>query len=150
MSLLIASTIVLTLAACSTKSRHRIIIYDQSWSSAAGVKNLWCAAEYKAACERQAREAELDFSKRLSTAFRTSPECATVQFLVSPENKNSKDLEDRLAYWRLQVDFRPGLTQQPFSLGLGRDKPLIGGDDAEHEADFICEAAKNNGVVAIW
>src|SRR6266576_4808302 len=101
MSLLVLptlTTIALTLTACSSESRHRIIIYDQSWSSAAGVKNLWCVPELRASCEREARETEVDFSKRLSTAFRTSPECATVQFLVSlGSDKGSKELEDKLA-----------------------------------------------------
>jgi hypothetical protein len=160
MSLLVSlalSTIALTITACSTESRHRIIIYDQSWSSAAGVKNLWCVPELHASCEREARETEADFSKRLSTAFRASPQCATVQFLVSSgSDKGSKELEDKLArnagpeYWRLRVDFHPRLRKQPCSLGRGNNDPLVGCDDAEHDAAFICEAAKNNGVTAIW
>jgi hypothetical protein len=72
--LLAFTTFVVTLAACSTESRHRTIIYDQQWSSAAGVKNLWCVPELRASCERQVRKTEATFSKTLSTAFRTSPE----------------------------------------------------------------------------
>src|SRR5258708_24061408 len=110
MFVLVAFTnFVVTLAACSTESRHRAIVYDQSWSSAAGVKNLWCVPELRASCEREARETELDFSKRLSTAFRALPQCATVQLLVlSGSDKGSKELEDKLArnarseYWRLR------------------------------------------------
>jgi hypothetical protein len=147
--LLALTTIALSLTACSTESRHRIIIYDQPWSSAAGVKNLWCVAEQRASCERQARETEVEFSKRLSTAFRASPECATVQLLISSRSdKSSGELEDRLArnagseYWKLRVDFRPGLKTQPFALGLGKDNPRIEGDDAEHSAAFICKLPK--------
>ena len=155
--LLAFTTFVVTLAACSSESRHRTIVYDQQWSSAAGVKNLSCVPELRASCERQARETEAAFSKILSTAFRTSPECATVQFLISTGNdKNSEELEHSLAsnagsrYWRLRVDFRPGLTKEPFLLGPGKDNPRIEGDDAEHSAAYICKAAKNNGVTAIW
>src|SRR5258708_38326648 len=73
MFVLVAFTnFVVTLAACSTESRHRTIVYDQQWSSAAGVKNLRCVPELRASCERQARETEATFSKTLSTAFRTS------------------------------------------------------------------------------
>jgi len=155
--LLAAISILLALSACSTESRHRIIVYDQPWSSEAGVKNLWCAAEQSADCKRQAREAEIDFSKRLSRAFHEAPECKTVQFIIlAGDQKNSNELEDRLdknagsEYWRLRVDFGPGLTKQLFTLGLGKGKASVGGDDAEHSAAFICEAAKNNGITAIW
>ena len=155
--LLVLTTIALTLTACSAESRHRIIIYDQSWSSAAGVKNLLCIPELRASCEREARETEMDFSKRLSTAFHASPQCATVQFLVSSgSDKGSKELEDKLTrnagseYWRLRVDFHPRLPKQPCSLGPGNNDALVGCDDAEHDAAFICEAAKHNGVTAIW
>jgi hypothetical protein len=69
---------------------------------------------------------------------------------------NSQELERGLAsnagshYWRLRVDFRPGLTKQPFLLGSGKDSPRIEGDDAEHDAAYICKAAKNNKVTATW
>jgi hypothetical protein len=143
--------------ACSTESRHRVIVYDQAWSSAAAVKNLWCAPQLRTACERQAREEELSFPDTLSRAFRSAPECATVAFLVLSENdKSSEELKDRLSrdpgsvYWRLQVDFQPGLTRQGFTLGPGTDPARNGGDDAEHEVSFICKAAKDNGVMATW
>jgi hypothetical protein len=53
-------------------------------------------------------------------------------------------------YWRLRVDFRPGLTSQPFTLGAAKSIPRIAGDDVEHSAAYICNAAKANGVTAIW
>jgi hypothetical protein len=97
------------------------------------------------------------FSKTLSTTFHTSPDCATVQFLISREESSFSDgLAARLAnvigsgYWRLRVDFRPGLTSQPFTLGLAKSVPRIAGDDVEHSAAFICNATKANGVTAIW
>jgi hypothetical protein len=151
------TTIALTLIACSTESRHRTVLYDQEWSRAAGVKNLYCAPEFRESCDLRARETEEAFSKSLSAAFRASPECANVQLLVaSGSDKNFEELWRRLAtdknsqYWRLRVDFRPGLTRQPFLLGLGQNTPRTEGDDAEHEAAYICKAAKNNGVTAIW
>jgi hypothetical protein len=155
--MLASTAIAFTLAACSTASRHRTIIYDQPWSSAASVKNLVCVPEQRASCEQRARETEMAFSKTLSTTFRTSPECATVQFLISKEEGSLSDgLAAKLAnvmgsgYWRLRVDFRPGLTSQPFTLGLAKSVPRIAGDDVEHSAAFICNAAKANGVTAIW
>ena len=154
---LVLTTVTLSLVACSTESRHRTIIYDQTWSSAVGVKNLVCASDWKSACERKAREDEVALSKKLSEIFRATPECRTVQFIVSQTNgKDSAELEQRLArnaggeYWRLRVDFHPRLPRQPFYLGTGTDKPTIGGDDVEHNAAFICEAAKHNGVTAYW
>jgi hypothetical protein len=101
----------------------------------------------KACCEREAKESESDFSKRLPTAFRIASECATVQFVVADEN--DKELEHN-EYWRLRVDFHPRLERERFTLGLRKDKPIIAGDDAERNADFICKAAKNNGVLDIW
>jgi hypothetical protein len=148
------SVISLSITSCNTESRHRIIVYDQSWSNAAGVKNLVCSPEMRASCEREARESESDFSKRLPAAFRVANECKTVQFIVSSDD--SKELEDSLTknvgsrYWILRVDFHPRLENQPYTLGSGRDTPLVGGDDAEHNADFICRAAKHNGVIATW
>jgi hypothetical protein len=53
-------------------------------------------------------------------------------------------------YWRLRVDFHPRLPRQPFYLGSGTDKPAIEGVDVEHDAAYICEAAKHNGVTALW
>lgn len=150
-ALLVAS---LSIASCNTASRHRIIVYDQSWSNAAGVKNLVCSPDMRAACEREARESELDFSGRLPTAFLVANECKTVQFIV--DSNNDKELEDNLTrnvdskYWRLRVDFHPRLERQPFDLGLGMNRPSVGGDDVEHDADFICKAVKNNGVIAVW
>jgi hypothetical protein len=78
------------------------------------------------------------------------------RFLATPfpqtNEKNSAELEQRLArnaggeYWRLRVDFHPRV---PY-LGSGTDKPAIGGDDVEHDAAYICEAAKHNGVMDLW
>ena len=154
---LVLTTATLSLAACFTESRHRTIIYDQTWSSAAGVKNLLCAPDWKSACEREAREDEVALSKKLPEVFRATPECRTVQFIVSQTNgKDSAELEQRLArnaggeYWRLRVDFHPRLPRQPFYLGSGTDKPDIEGVDVEHDAAYICEAAKHNGVTAYW
>jgi hypothetical protein len=151
------TTIALTLMACSTESRYGTVLYDQEWSRAAGLKNLYCAPELRESCDRQAIETEGAFSKSLSAAFRASPECANVQFLIASGNdKNFEELWHRLAtdknsqYWRLRVDFRPGLIHQPFLLALGQNTPRIEGDDAEHEAAYICKTAKNNGVTAIW
>lgn len=147
---------LLTLAACSTASRHRTVVYDEQWSSAAGVKNLRCALEIRESCALRARETEAAFATTLSVAFRTSPDCSTVQFIIASGNdKISEYLEQRLAsnsnqYWRLRIDFHPGLTRQPFLLGRGKDRPLIGGNDAEHNAAYICQAVKNNGVMAYW
>jgi hypothetical protein len=141
---------------CSTKSRHRVIIYDHSWSSDAAVKNLWCAPQLSKACAQQSREAELSLSNRLPRAFGAAPECANVSFLIlSADDKNSSELERKLknpgsVYWRLRVDFHPGLKMQPFTLGPGEKSSLVGGDDAEHDAAFICTSAKNNGVTAVW
>jgi hypothetical protein len=150
-------TFGLTSTGCSTVSRHRVIVYDQPWSSAAAVQNLWCAPELRTACAQQAREAELDFPGKLSKAFRSAPECMTVAFVVlSDDHNGSKDLESKLSknpgstYWRLRVDFRPGLPRQPFTLGPGTGSARNGGDDAEHEVSYICEAAKNNGVSDYW
>jgi len=112
-----------------------------------------CVPEIKASCEREARESELDFSKRLPAAFRAASECKTVQLVIFSNDTN--ELEDSLTknapeYWSLRVDFHPRFERQPFTLGLGTDKPNIAGDDAEREADFICKAAKNNGVIEWW
>jgi len=111
-------------------------------------------------CNLETKEGEAEFSKRLTAAFRASPECATVQLLIdSGSDKESKELEARLAknawheYWRLRVDYHPELDKQPFNLSPGNarqlDRPLVGGDDAEHNAAFICKAAKNNGIIMV-
>jgi hypothetical protein len=108
----------------------------------------------KASCEYEAKWAELDFSRRLPAAFLAANECKTVQFIVASDH--NRELEDSLTknvgsmYWKLRVDFHPRLERQPFTLGSGRENPQIRGDDAEHNADFICQAAKHNGVIAIW
>jgi hypothetical protein len=148
---------ILAVAGCSTESRHRTIIYDESWSSAAAVRNLSCAPDLQKSCEQEARDEESSFSKKLSAAFRASPKCRTVGLIVLvPGASDAKDVEDRLErnvgsqYWRLRVDFHPRLPTQTFDLGPGTDRPRIGGDDAEHNTAYICEAAKNNGVTAIW
>jgi hypothetical protein len=147
----------LTSIGCSTESRHRVIVYDQPWASSAAVRNLWCAPELRTACAQQAKEAELDFPSRLSKAFRAAPECATVAFVVLSEHQDgSKGLESKLLknpgsmYWRLRVDFRPGLPRQAFTLGPGEGSVRNEGDDAEHEVSYVCEAAKNNGVLDVW
>ncbi len=146
-----AATFVLV--ACSSKPRHATIIYDEAWSSAAGVRNLACAPDLKASCEREAMEGEDALSRRLPEGFATAPECKNVQFLVIQQiDLASGELEKRFGsdYWRLRVDFHPRLAYQPFSLGRGEKRADIGGDDVEHNAAFICEAAKHNGVIAIW
>jgi hypothetical protein len=105
------------------------------------------------ACEREAREGEATLSKKLLEAFATAPECANVQLLISNETDPASDQSEkrlRSDHWRLRVDFRPRLLQQPFSLDREGGKSYIGGDDVEHNADFICEAATHNGVTAIW
>jgi hypothetical protein len=156
-ALLVFMTAALSLVACSTEARHRIIVYDQTWSSAAGVQNLVCAPDWKLPCEREAREDEEAFLQKLPQAFRAAPECKHVQLLVAQGNgTNSTELDERLAknaraeYWRLRVDFHPRQASQPFTLGSGTDKPEIGGDDVEHSVAYICEAAKHNGVTAYW
>jgi hypothetical protein len=131
---------------CSTKSRHRTVLYDEDWSNDTAVKNLTCVADLRVSCENEARAAERDFAKKLAAAFSTTPECQTVAFMIlTPDAANS-----HAGYWRLKVDFRPRLERQPFDLGLGADRARIGGDDAEHQADYICRAVKNNGVTAYW
>ena len=153
--------ITFVLAGCSTESRHRIIVYDQPWSAAAGPRNIRCAPELRESCNLEAKEGEAEFSKRLTTAFRAAPECATVQLLIdSGSDQESKELEKNLTknlrgeYWRLRVDYHPELDRQPFYLSPGNasplDRPLVGGDDAEHNAAFICTAAKNNGIIDVW
>jgi hypothetical protein len=107
-----------------------------------------CVPEQRATCKQRARDMEVAFSKTLATTFRASPECATVQFLVSNEESSLPEgLAARFAnvmgsgYWGLRVDFRPGLTSQPFTLGLAKSVPRIAGDDVEHSAAYICKAA---------
>jgi hypothetical protein len=147
---------LMNLIACTTSSRHRVIVYDHSWSSAAAVKNLWCAPQLRKACAQQATVAEQDFTNRLPRAFSEEPACANVSFVVySTETANTAELENKLkmqvsVYWRLRVDFRPGLPRQPFTLGAGEETPLIEGDDTEHNASLICTAAKHNGVIDYW
>jgi hypothetical protein len=86
--------ITFVLAGCSTESRHRIIVYDQPWSAAAGPRNIRCAPELRESCNLEAKEGEAEFSKRLTTAFRAAPECATVQLLIdSGSDQESKELE---------------------------------------------------------
>jgi len=72
----------------STESRHRTIIYDQPWSSAAGVRNLVCAPDWKSSCDREAKEDEAAFSKTLPGAFRAAAECKTVQLIVAQDTTN--------------------------------------------------------------
>jgi hypothetical protein len=149
------SLAALPLTACSTARRHRTIIFDQTWSSEAGVRNLSCVPEQSASCAREARDSELSFSKRLVTAFQLAPECATVRLIVPSVSDNSASnlgngLRKDAGYWRLRVDFHPRLAAQPFTLGLGEATARVAGDDTEHSAAFICEAVKNNVVTAIW
>jgi hypothetical protein len=148
--------LVLNLTACSSELRHRVVVYDHSWSRAAAVRNLWCAPVLSKACAQQATEAEQDFSNKLPRAFREEPECHNVSFVAfSADDANAATLESELktqgsVYWRLRVNFGPGLPRQPFSLGAGEETPRIEGDDAEHDSAFICTAVKNNGVIDIW
>jgi hypothetical protein len=144
--LLLCGISALASAGCSSESRHRTILYDEAWSSAAAVRNLTCAPDFRTSCERDARDGERDFLKSLSAAFQAAPECRTVRFMTF----TSYAANAASGYWRLRVDFRPRLERQPFDLGRGTDKPTIGGDDAEHDATYICKAVKNNGVTAIW
>jgi hypothetical protein len=144
--LLLCGITVLVSAGCSTESRHRTILYDEAWSSAAAVRNLTCAPDFRISCERDARDEERNFFKSLSAAFQNAPECRTVRFTTS----TSDAAHAASGYWRLRVDFRPRLERQPFTLGRGTGHPTIGGDDAEHDVAYICNAVKNNGVTAIW
>jgi hypothetical protein len=162
LALFASTAIAFTLAGCSNESRHRIIIYDHSWSAQASVKNLRCAPELSASCEQRATKTEAELSNRLAKAFRSTPECATVYFLVlSGNDKGSEDLEASLArnawkfgegymYWRLRVDIHPGLTSQPFTLGPGKEGALLGGDGVEQNVSFMCEGVKHNGITAYW
>jgi hypothetical protein len=134
------------------------MILDQSWSSAAAVKNLWCDPELRACCNKEALDAELAYSKRLPEAFREEPKCATVEFLISSASaEDSAKLEGKQVfeggpkYWRLRLDFHPGQEKQsPFHLWAGKSTLRISGSDTEHSAAYICEAAKNNGIMDIW
>jgi hypothetical protein len=154
-SLLGLSLALLTVTACSTEGRHRTIIFDQTWSSDAAVRNLSCVPDQSESCAREARDSELAFARKRSTAFLATPECATVRLIVpaSSQDKARGDGNNAAkddAYWTLRVDFRPRVTSQPFTLGHDDDHTRIGGDDAEHSSAFICKAVKNNGVTAIW
>ena len=153
-SKLVVLTTALSLTSCSTAHRHRVIVYDQPWSSDAGVRNLWCAPQLKVACAERALREETAFSQRLAIALSSVPECATVSF--TSLNGRNADLARELKanphyqYWRLRVDFHPGMDHQPYTLGPGEDRSRIGGDDAEHTAEFMCKAVKNNGVISVW
>lgn len=143
---MICAIAVLSSGGCSTESRQRTIVYDEGWSRAAAFKNLVCSPDAQASCEREAQDGERGFAESLSVAFHASPKCRTVQFLKLAAGVPIV----RSDYWRLRVDFHPRLTTQPFELGLGTERPRIGGDDVEHNVAYICEAVKNNGVTAIW
>jgi hypothetical protein len=146
---------VLSVTSCNVDSRHRIIVYDQPWSSAAAVQNLVCADDQKAACEAEAKQGLVKLTENLPAIFRDATECRTVQFLVASPDADEQ-LKEALntnrgnTYWLLRIDFHPRLQRQPFSLGPGMERPDIGGDDVEQNADFICKAAKHNGVIGIW
>ena len=96
-------------------------------------------------------------AEELTIEFRRSPECNTVQFdAMRGGDESSRSLERKLesnpnsVYWRLRVDLRPGLPQQPYELGPGVERARVEGDDAEHTVPFMCNAVKNNGVVSAW
>ena len=151
-SRLVVFATALSLTGCDTQHRHRVIVYDQLWSSDAGVKNFWCAPEIKVSCADKARTDETAISQRLAKGFSLAPECATVEFAVlNGRNADlARQLETNSQYWRLRVDIHPGLEHQPYTLGPEEDRPRIGGDDAEHTAAFMCTAVKNNGVISAW
>lgn len=141
-------------AGCKSERRHRIVVYDEPWSIAAGKKSIICAPKLRASCDQEAIDGASKLPGTLSSAFMTTHECATVQLVVLVgDDKGSQDLQTQLStdrwkfgdgykYWRLRVDYHPELSQQPFSLGPGLEKAIVGGDDAEHEVAFICKAAK--------
>jgi hypothetical protein len=70
---LVLTTAALGAVACSTESRHRTVIYDQTWSRAAGVRNLFCAPDLKSSCEREAREDEAPFQESFPQPFERLP-----------------------------------------------------------------------------
>jgi hypothetical protein len=149
-------------AGCGSERRHRIVVYDEPWSIAAGKRNIICAPELRASCDREAIGGTANLSDTLSSSFMMTPECATVQLVVlAGDDKGSQDLQTQLStdhwkfgdgykYWRLRVDYHPELSQQPFYLGPGLENAIAEGDDAEHEVAFICEAAKQNGANEYW
>ena len=110
------------------------------------MKNFICSPDRQVSCQREAVDQERNLAQNLSAAFQRSPKCSTVQFLIARADAPGIDP----AYWRLRVDFHPRLATQTYELGPGTDRPRIGGDDVEHNAAYICEAVKNNGVTAIW
>jgi hypothetical protein len=108
----------------------------------------------KASCEHEAKWGGTRFFEETACRIPRRKRVQKVQFIVASDH--NRELEDSLTknigsiYWKLRVDFHPRLERQPFTLGSGRENPQIGGDDTEHNADFICQAAKHNGVIAIW
>ena len=146
-----------SMEACSTDLRERTVVYDENYASAAAVKNLWCAPERRASCAREAVEAEASYLRRMQSVFQATPECSTVHFVVLSGNGAdarawAKKLEGT---WRndslwLRVNFSPRLQNQPFDLGQGTGRGLIGGYDVGANAAYICEAVKHNGVTWYW
>ena len=142
---------------CSRTHQPISVVYDQHWSSAAGVAALQCVPEIRDACQKEAREDEAGFLRTLRTAFEAAPECKDVEFIVnSGVDQPPKTKDGHLTpatkggYWTLRVDYRPKLTVQVFSLRAGTNAPLIGNGSANDIIKFVCKVSKNNGVVMIW
>jgi len=160
---------MLTIACCtmmvSCRSRRwsNVVVYDEQWSRAAGIANLNCAPTVREACQTEAIEDEVSFSKALSSAFQISPECKGTEFIVDsavgsdPQGiKDHRLLVRKATYWRLRVDYRPRLIAQPFSLDLtggSKDFSRLGGGGESLAKDmmtFACEMSKGNGVLNYW
>jgi len=140
------SLCILILTGCFTENRHRVIFYDEAWSSTAGVKNLVCSAEIRDSCAQMARNGETAFASQLALEFHSAAECSTVDFKVlSPANQGDRGSE----FWRLRVNFHNGFSKQSYELGPNGGSTMVGGEDADNVA-FICKAAKQNGVLDFW
>ena len=141
---------VVSLLGCSTESRRRTVVYDEAWSSTAAVRNLVCSPEVKIACQREAVEQELSLARSLPLAFQSSPKCRTVELLISTADA---PIVNPTAWW-LRVDFHPRLSAQPYQLGIGAERPLVGGSvgrvAVENDASDLCETVKHNGVTWYW
>jgi hypothetical protein len=150
------------LSACNGQRRSSIVLYDQQWSRTTAIENLKCAPEVRDDCRKEAIADVVSFTSDLSSAFRSSPECKDIRFVVdtadaSPSQQANADLS-RLggaAHWRLRVDYHPRLTAQSFRLDLVaggfKDWSKIGGEStATRMADFACGMSRSNGVVDYW
>ena len=160
-SVLAVLSCTMFIASCSSR-RSNVVIYDQPWSRITGVKNFTCAPSVRDACLREALSDEGSFSKALSIAFETSPECKDIEFVVDagvaslPQNSDAHLIRlGKSPRWRLQVDYYPRLMAQPFRLDLVgggfKDYSRIGGEStATDMASFVCRVSNSNGVVDYW